>query len=260
MSASQQGQRILITGATGAIGSALARDYARPGNELVLQGRRTKALEELATACRHNGCDSVRTNTLDLADDGERQAWLDQVRKDGLPDIVIANAGVNRHPQSGDVVEHEEETAHLLAVNLQAPLAMAAALIPAMAERGSGRFVFISSLAAWHGLPVTPSYSASKAAIKAYGEAMDGRLKDRGVGVSVVIAGYIDSPMARAMPGPKPFLQSPERAAYRIRRGIERNRSRISFPLLLDLGCRCLAVMPAGLARRLLSWLGYASR
>jgi hypothetical protein len=113
-----------------------------------------------------------------------------------------------------------------------------------MRARRSGQLALISSLAAYYGLPVTPSYCASKAALKAYGEAIRGWLASEGVRVSVVMPGYVESQMCREMPGPKPFLWSAERAAQHIRLGLARNRARISFPFPLNLGTWLLAVLP----------------
>ncbi|MDT8893889.1 SDR family NAD(P)-dependent oxidoreductase [Halomonas sp. I1] len=244
---------LLITGATGAIGGALARHYAAPGVRLILHGRRRETLEALADACRQAGAD-VETTNVDLTDDASLTDWLDRL---ALPDVVIANAGQNTHAEPGQEMEDWSATSRLLAINLRTPMAMAERLAPRMAERGHGQFVFISSLAAWHGLPLTPSYSASKAGIKAYGEALRGWLAPRGVGVTVVMPGYVSSPMCDAMPGPKPWEIDAPRAARRIAVGIERNRARISFPFPLNLGCWSLAVLPAGLSQRLLGLMGY---
>ncbi|HPU79808.1 SDR family NAD(P)-dependent oxidoreductase, partial [Accumulibacter sp.] len=105
--------------------------------------------------------------------------------------------------------------------------------------------------------PVAPSYCASKAAIKVYGEAMRGWLAAEGIRINVVMPGYVESSMCRAMPGPKPFLWSAERAARYIRRGLERNRARISFPFPLNLGTWFLSVLPPTVSARILRLLNY---
>ncbi|HNI73520.1 MAG TPA: SDR family NAD(P)-dependent oxidoreductase, partial [Accumulibacter sp.] len=108
-------------------------------------------------------------------------------------------------------------------------------------------------------LPITPSYCASKAGLKAYGEALRGWLAPEGIWINVVMPGYVESKMCREMPGPKPFLWSPERAAAYIRRGLARNRARISFPFPLNFGTWWLAVLPAGLSWRILRLLNYSA-
>lgn len=249
---------ILITGASGAIGGALARAYAQPDVHLILHGRDRQALQALSRDCIAQGARTARSS-VDLTDDDALFAWLATLQASSVPDLVILAAGMNIDIGPRGEGEAWDEAARLLDLNLRTPLAMANALAPAMKARGSGQLVFISSLAAWHGLPVTPSYSASKAGLKAYGEALRGWLAPHGVGVTVVMPGYVHSPMAAAMPGPKPWPWPPERAARVIRRGIERNRARITFPFPLNLGSWWLAVLPAGLAQRLVGWFGYGA-
>ncbi|WP_301583473.1 SDR family NAD(P)-dependent oxidoreductase [Halomonas alkaliantarctica] len=246
---------VLITGATGAIGGALAQAYASPTTHLVLHGRNQSSLETLATACREKGA-SVSLSSAHLTDDSELTAWLDSVCAQHVPDIVIANAGINTHPHD-NALEPWDEVQALLDINLKAPIAMAQRLVPAMQARGSGQLVFISSLAGWHGLPTTPSYSASKAGIKAYGEGLRGLLAPHGIGVTVVMPGYVTSPMCNAMPGPKPWEWPPERAANAIQRGVAANRARISFPFPLNFGTWWLAVLPAGLSQWLIKRFGF---
>lgn len=249
---------VLITGASGAIGGALAEAYAGPGTHLLLHGRRTEALAPLAERCRALGAE-VECHSVSLSDDDALTVWLEELAHRCLPDIVILNAGQNCHVAGPGELEPWAEVSDMLTINLRVPMAMANFLAPRMARRGSGQLVLIGSLAAWYGLPTTPAYSATKAGLKAFGEGLRGHLAPRGVGVSVVLPGYVSSPMCAAMPGPKPWEWPPEKAARVIQRGVAKNRARISFPFPLNFGCWWLAVLPAGLSQRLLRLMGYTS-
>lgn len=246
--------RILITGATSAIGGELALVYARPGVSLYLHGRNLARLQVVAEQCRDLGA-VVMTQTLDLRDFTALRAWLLS-----LPtlDLLIVNAGVNTHCGPQGEPEPWEEVDALLDVNLKAAMLIVQAVLPAMRSRGAGQIALVSSLAAYFGLPVTPAYCASKAGLKAYGEALRGALAGEGVRVNVVMPGYVQSSMCEAMPGPKPFLWTARRAAETIRRGLARNQARISFPFPLNFGCWWLAVLPAAVSTRIVRWLGYA--
>jgi len=247
---------VLITGASGAIGGALARLYAAPGVTLILHGRNRTLLDALALECGERGAE-VHTFAFDVRDTEQLRQWAGKMAREMPPDLVIANAGMNIDIGANREGERWEEVERLLDVNLRSVMALVDALLPMMRQRGSGQIALMSSLAAYFGLPVTPSYCASKAAVKAYAEALRGWLAPEGVRVNVIMPGYVDSPMCRAMPGPKPFLWTPERAAKAIRRGLEKNRARISFPFPLNLGTWFLAVLPAGFSVRILRVLGY---
>lgn len=248
--------RILITGASGAIGGALAQEYAGPGVTLFLHGRDLPRLEAVARACRGRGARVVLAS-FDVRDLAELRGWVAQLQAEAPLDLVIANAGMNIDIGPDGAGERWEEVEALFETNVRAVLALVDAVLPSMRARGEGQLALVSSLAAWFGLPVTPSYCASKAAVKAYGEALRGWLAPEGVRVSVIMPGYVASPMCHAMPGPKPFLMTPERAARIIRRGLMRNRARIAFPFWLSFGTWWLAVLPAGLSSRIVRWLGY---
>lgn len=247
---------ILITGASGAIGSALAREYAAPGVKLVLQGRNQAVLETVATQCAASGA-HPSIICLDMRDVDSLRRWVDQVVQEALPDLVIANAGMNINIGSGGGEESWEDREKLWDVNVRAVMALVNVILPAFRARRRGQIALMSSLAAYFGLPLTPSYCASKAAVKAYGEALRGWLAPEGIWVNVVMPGYVESRMCRAMPGPKPFLWTPERAARAIRRGLEKNRARIAFPFPLHLGTWFLAVLPADISTRIVRRLGY---
>ncbi len=252
-SANPESRRILITGATGAVGGALAELYARQGVALHLHGRNEPRLAEVAARCRAKGA-QVRTECLDVRDFAALRHWLESV---GLLDLVIVNAGVNTHIGPAGEPEPWDAVEAVLDVNLKAAMTVVQGVLPAMRARGRGQIALVSSLAAYFGLPVTPAYCASKAGLKAYGEGLRGWLAPEGIRVTVVMPGYVESPMCDDMPGPKPFLWSPERAARAIRRGLERDKARISFPFPLNLGAWLLGVMPAGFSTRIVRWLGY---
>lgn len=246
-------RRILITGATSAIGGALAEVYARSEVELLLHGRDARRLQEVAQRCRAKGA-QVYTRALDVRDFPAMQAWLQGL---GALDLVIVNAGMNTHVGPGGEAEDWDAVQALLDVNLKAAMLCVQAVLPAMRARGRGQIALLSSLAAYFGLPVTPAYCASKAGLKAYGEALRGWLAPEGIKVNVVMPGYVQSPMCTAMPGPKPFLWAPERAAAVIQRDLARDRARISFPFPLNWGSWWLAVLPAAVSQRIVRWLGY---
>ena len=245
--------RVLITGATSAIGAALAMEYAAPKVTLYLHGRNAQRLQEVAAACQARGAQVV-TKQLDVRDGTALRAWLAAL---GSLDLVIVNAGMNTHIGPNGEPEPWEEVEALLDVNLKAAMVIAQAVLPAMRARGGGQIALVSSLAGYFGLPVTPTYSATKAGLKAYGEALRGWLAPEGIRVNVVMPGYVRSPMCDDMPGPKPFLWSPERAARVIRRGLARDKARISFPFPLNWGAWWLAVLPASLSLRIVRWLGF---
>ena len=247
---------VLITGATGGIGGALAEVYAEPGNTLILQGRNTNRLAELSVICEAQGA-RVLTCTLDVRNLKELAAWLHEICEQEKVDLVIVNAGVNTNIGPQGAGERWEDVQALIEVNVLAAMATVDAVLPSMRARGEGQIALISSLAAYFGLPVTPGYCASKAALKVYGEALRGWLHSEGVRVNVVMPGYVESQMCSDMPGPKPFLWTAEKAARTIKRGLARNQPRISFPFPLNLGTWFLSVLPAGISEWILQRLNY---
>ena len=249
-------QTVLITGATGGIGGALAKVYAEPGNTLIFQGRNADRLAELTDICKGKGA-RVLTRVLDVRNRDELSAWLHEICQQEKLDLVIVNAGVNTNIGPGGAGERWEDVQELIEVNVLAAMATVDAVLPSMRARGEGQIALMSSLAAYFGLPVTPSYCASKSALKAYGEALRGWLAPSGIRVNVVMPGYVESRMCREMPGPKPFLWSAEKAARTIKRGLARNQPRISFPFPLNLGTWFLTVLHPSISERILRLLNY---
>jgi short-subunit dehydrogenase len=252
-------ETVLITGATGAIGSALALAYAAPGRVLVLHGRDAPRLDALARACEDRGA-RTETRAVDLRDTAALVAWLEGLASRRAVDLAIVNAGVMSSFHQESEGEGWQDIERVLDVNIRAALATVTALVPHMRRRGSGQIALMSSMSAYFGLPLAPAYSASKAALKAYGEALRGWLAPQHVQVNVVLPGFVKSPLTDRLSMPKPFLMSPEQAARRIQRGLARNQARICFPFPLALGCWMLAVLPPALSQRLLALLQYGGR
>jgi short-subunit dehydrogenase len=238
----------IITGASSGIGRALAIALARSGTVLGLIGRDAARLMETAQACTSRGA-SVHMFAADVRRRDELRATILRFDSEQPVDCVIANAGVSVGTSPIGDIEGEDETFALLETNLTGALATALPLIPLMRERRHGRIVFVSSIAALAPLPDAAAYSASKAALLAYGLAMRERLRDDGIKVNVVCPGFVTTPMAQHYLGWKPFEISPEDAARRIVRGLENDSAIIAFPWPLVLAARVQQMLPEALRR-----------
>ena len=218
---------ILITGASSGIGAALAQEYAAPGMSLALSGRDANRLFEVAEACRTAGA-TVDTEILDVADASKMYAWVAATDAERPLDLVVANAGISGGTAGG--VESDDQVRAIFRTNVDGVLNTVHSAADLMRKRGGGQIAVVSSLAAFRGYPSAPAYSASKAAIRVYGEALRGALAADGINVTVVCPGYIRSRMTAANDFPMPMLMDADRAARIIRRGLAKNRARIAFP------------------------------
>ena len=234
----------VITGASSGLGASLAVAYAGPQVALGLIGRDRARLTAVAETCKTAGA-TVETAALDVADGAAMADWLTAFDRTHPVELVVANAGTSGGTDPGAAFEPAPTTIRQIAVNLLGVVNTVAPLLPALCQRGRGRVAIIASVAALRGLPYSPGYCASKAGARAYGEALRPLLQDRGVGVSVVCPGFFTSRMTDRWEGPTPFLFTGERAARRVKRGIDRGKARIDFPLPLVLGMRFCDLAPA---------------
>ena len=137
-------------------------------------------------------------------------------------------------------------------VNLLGAINTVEPLLPAMCARGRGRVAVVASIAAYRGLPYSPGYSASKAGLRTYAEALRPRLAQHGIGVTVVCPGFFDSPMTDRFAGPTPFRLSCDAAARVVKRGIDRGRRRVAFPWPLVRGLQFCDLAPAAIGDAIL--------
>ena len=233
---------VFITGASSGLGAALAARYAREGATLGLVARRAEALQ--AVAARLPTPSAVYP--ADVADLGALRAAAAHFQgRHGVPDIVIANAGVSVGTLGA---EHEDLPVleRVLATNVVGLAATLALFIGPMQRRGSGILAGIASIAGLRGLPGAGAYSASKAAAITWLESLRVELRGSGVSVVTICPGYIDTPMTRVNRYAMPFLLPVEEAARRIARAIDRKRSFAVVPWQMAVvGC-CMRSLPNG--------------
>ena len=239
-------KHVLITGASSGIGSALALLYAGPGIRLGLHGRNEARLKDVAAQCRVLGA-VVETSTGDVTDAPSMAAWIAACEKNQPVDLLIANAGISAGTGGGH--ETDEQSRAIIAVNLDGVLNTVRPLIPLMRVRRAGQIALMSSLAGFRGLPGAPSYSASKAAVRVYGEALRAELAINNIAVNVICPGFVRTPMTDVNRFPMPFIMSVERAARIIRHGLAHDRARIAFPLPMYMLVRLMAALPEALLR-----------
>ncbi len=182
---------------------------------------------------------------IDVVDAPAMASWLTEFDRDHPVELLIANAGTSAGPEPDAPSEGVENATRQVRVNLLGAVNTVEPLLPALCRRGCGRIAVVASIAAYRGLPNSPGYCASKAGLRAYAEALRPRLAPRGVGVTIVCPGFFDSPMTDRFEGPTPFLVSADDAARVVKRGIDRGRRRVAFPLPLVLGLQFCDFAPA---------------
>lgn len=245
---SRLGGNVLLTGASGGIGHAIARAIAPRSADLILTARRTDVLGPLAADL------GARVVACDLA----RQADVEQlIEQAGRVDVLIANAGL---PASGLLLDlTQAEIDRMLDVNLRAPMALARALAPGMVERRRGHLAFISSLSGKTASPASSVYSGTKFGLRGFALGLREDLRRQGVGVSVVLPGFIrEAGMfadSRATLPPGVGTRSPEEVARAVISAIDRDRAEVVVaPLSMRVGATIggAAPMVASAVSRLL--------
>jgi len=246
----QSFKSIVITGASGSIGQALALDYAAPGIALALSGRDARRLEAVATACRAKGA-IVDAGLIDVVDRTALGEWLVKFDDAHPVDLVIANAGISIDKDNSSLDDFSI-VRKTLDVNMGGVLNTVEPLVGRMMARKAGQIAVVSSLAGFVGLPYAASYNASKAAVRVWGESIRYVLKKSGVGVSVICPGFVESPLTADAPFKTPFLMPPEQASKIIRQGLARNKARIAFPIPIKAAVWLGTFLPGGWTARLL--------
>ena len=245
----------LISGASSGIGRALALSYAEPGMRLAITGRNQGRLDQVAAQCRSRGADVV-TASLDVRQRDSLDDWIRSIDDQRPIDLVIANAAVASGLGSERWREDPDKVRAVIAINLIGLLNTIDPLVERMGARRRGHIALIGSLGGIRGAPYMPAYCASKAAVHIYAEALRGSLRPRGVTVTLVVPGYVATPMLDGVTSPKrPFEMSDIRAASIIRSGLDRRRTLIALPRVVYYGTHLLRMLPSAWLDRLFNAL-----
>ncbi len=233
-------KNILITGASSGIGEALALYYAQNGaTNLFICGRNAERLEKVKKHCEQFGT-KVFAEVLDVTQKVLVEKWLKKCEKKAPLNIVFANAGVST---GTEIPEHIFNTFN---INVFGILNIVVPCVEIFKKRKdtNKQIVITSSIAGYHGLPSCPSYSASKACIKAYGEALRGDLKKYNIKVCTVCPGFVRSRITDKNKCPMPFFMEADKAAKIIAKRVDKNIGLIAFPWPMRFTTWLMSILP----------------
>ena len=241
--------KIFITGASSGIGESMARFYAKQGMQLGLVARRADLLARLADEFEPRPA----VYALDVRDMAAlKQAANDFINRYGVPDIVIANAGVSRGTltESADDLKVFQE---VFDINVMGMVNTFHVFIEPMKLVRQGTLVGIASVAGFRGIPGGGAYSASKAAAIRYCESLRVELRGAGIAVVTICPGYIKTPMTAVNKFKMPFLIDVDEAVIRFARAIDARTSFTVIPWTMGVAARILRMLPNWLYDRVFS-------
>ncbi len=233
-------KNILITGASSGIGQALAIYYSQNGAQnLFICGRNAERLDKTAKICENNGT-KVYSKIIDVKNPNEIADWITECEKIASLHLVIANAGV------ATLNETPENIYNTFSTNIFGVLHTVIPTIEIYKQRQDTQkaIAIISSIAGYHGLPSCPSYSASKACVKAWGEALRGDLLQYNIKVNTICPGFVRSRITDKNTCPMPFFWETEKAAKVIANRIDRNIGLIAFPWPIRFSAWFMSILP----------------
>lgn len=229
-----------VTGASSGIGRALVVALVERGVKVAASARSADKLAELAR--EHPGIAPLPLDVTDSA--AMAQAARSVAGTLGPVDLAVFSAGLGE-PMSAHNFS-AAKAARAIAVNYQGIVNGIEAVLPSMLERGSGHIAMVASVGGYRGMGPMAAYGPSKAAVINLAEALHNDLAARGVNVSVINPGFVDTPMTRGNKVPMPWIISAEDAAGRIIRGLQKGRFEIAFPWPMVTLMKLGRVMPYG--------------
>lgn len=235
-------KNILLTGASSGIGEALALYYAQQNTteNIFICGRNEERLNSVKNACQKLGKAKIHTQILDVTNKEATSAWINKAEATAPLNLVFANAGV------ATLQEIPDNIFNTFNINVMGSINTITPTIEIYKKRkDKDKIIAItSSIAGYHGLPSCPSYSASKACLKAYGEALRMQLLEHNIQVNTICPGFVRSRITDKNTCPMPFFMEADIAAKLIAKRIEKNIGLIAFPWPMRLATWFLSILP----------------
>lgn len=222
------GKTVLLTGASGGIGTFIARALAQQGATVIGVSRSHQGLEKISAEINATGGKAFSI-PFDITKLAELPALVEKINKlAGQVDIVINNAAIEKFRPFQNYTS--EDIQSILTLNLHAPMELTRLLLPSMIERNSGHIVNIASGAGKKAAPFNSVYSASKAGLIMWSEAMRYELSNTDVGVSIICPGCINAGMFLALDIPAPSgarITEPTELADIVIQAIKQNQKEV---------------------------------
>jgi short-subunit dehydrogenase len=237
---------VLLTGASGGLGRAMAARLAGSGARLILSGRNAGALDELARSLPGEHHETA------VADLGQPDAAIRLAASVGPVECLVANAAL---PATGRLTDLTgEQVARMLRINLESPVLLTQALLPGMLERGRGRIVLIGSLAGKAGSPRSSVYNSTKFGLRGFAFGLSADLAGTGVGVSVVAPGFVREAGMFADSGIKAPVgmgtTTPDEVSRAVMKAIEGDRLEITVAPAIQRGMAHVGLVSPRLSHR----------
>ena len=229
---------VWITGGSSGIGCELARLCAQQGAKVAVTSRASDKLDALA-----DSSDNIYAYPGDVTDRAGMSDVVQRIEADlGPIDLAVFSAGVwkpmGAKEFDADAFQRIMDVNYIGVINCMAPL------IPAMTDRGRGHIAPIASVASYRGLPKSAAYGASKSAVVHVAESLQPELKRRGVTMSVVNPGFVDTPMTEVNDFDMPYMIDARTAAEKTLRGLKRKKFEIAYPWPMVLQLKLARILP----------------
>ncbi len=231
------GKTVWLVGASSGIGLATAQALHGRGAQVVISARQAPLLEAFCAA--HAGAVAC---PLDVTDAQAVQVAAGQLLDRGPIDMVVYCAGHYKAQRGFDFTL--EELLRHQQINYVGALHVMAATLPAMLAHGSGHFSLVASVAGYRGLPKSLAYGPTKAALINLAESLYADVQPRGIGVSLINPGFVQTPLTAQNRFHMPALITPDQAASAMLEGWRRGVFEIHYPKRFTRWMKLLGVLP----------------